>query len=307
MLTAGKSSAVTVISPILEMEANPGESQNGILKIYNETAEPLYLTPNIEAFAAGDETGTPVYLTGREKTDYLGWFKLSKDFLLLPSKQGLVVPFAVTVPLDAVPGGYYAVIFWQTAPQAAKENPAVGISSQVGTLVFLKVKGEVVESGNLAEFKTVSESKYLFSFPVNFLVRFANTGNVHLKPEGNITLKNWLGQTEILPVNADKKNVLPGSIRRFETLWGGSFAGNFWQKYFSALKNEIDHFTFGKYTATLNLTYGLVPQQTVTAQLDFWFIPVNLLITSVFGLVVLIILIKINSKIKKLKNKKANN
>ncbi len=289
--------ATTIFSPILEMEVEPGQKQSGLVKVYNETNQDLYLTASIESFVAGNESGQPIYIPLDQQKSFLSWFTLAQKEITLKPRQVALIPFTVLVPAEAVPGGYYAVIFWQTAPS---QKGQVGIASKVGTLAFLKVKGEVVEQGELLEFKTKPDRNYFFSLPVNFLIRFENLGNVHLKPTGEIKLTNWLGQTKILAVNNQQRNVLPHSIRQFEIIWGQS-SGNWFGRFLPTLEEEIKNFTLGKYQATLTLNYGLDKPQTITSQLDFWFIPYHLIIALGAVIFIFIILFRVNKKVKKIK------
>jgi len=294
--------ATTVVSPLLELEVEPGQTQPAVVKIYNETDQNLFLVPSVEKFKAGNETGQPVYLPPEKNDEFLNWFKLSQDSILLKPKQAAIVPFTVVVPPEAIPGGYYAVIFWENQPEPTQGKSAVNIKSKVGTLIFLKVKGELVEQGELLEFKTQSENNYFWHLPINFVVRFNNSGNIHLQPTGTIELKNWLGQKEILPVNKELRNILPQSIRRFEIIWGQAAGSQniIWQ-FWENLKAELNHFAFGRYTASLNLTYGSTNQQVITQELSFYLIPVSSIITLIIIIFVLIVLIRINFWVKRLK------
>ena len=302
LFSAQTALATTIFSPLLDFEIDPGQSQAGVVKLYNETEEDLYLTASVEPFRAGDETGQPIYLPAEEKHLFLQWFKIDQEAIILRPKQVAIVPFTVTVPAQAVPGGYFAVIFWETTAGPAGDNTGLSLSSKVGSLVFLKVKGEVTEAAEIAEFKTAAAANYFFKLPINFLVRLANQGNVHLRPTGTIELKNWLGQTEILEVNSAKRYVLPDSIRRFEVVWGQGSGANVWQNFWPNLKKELTGLAFGRYTATLNLTYGLDQPKTLTEQLSFWFIPGYSIIALIILVLVLFLLKKINSQVKKIKN-----
>ena len=292
--------AVTIFSPLIEMEIEPGQNQSGVVKIYNETQQDLFLNSSIESFAAGDEIGQPIYLPLDQKDSHLNWFKIAEDSIILKPGQVALVPFTISVPVKATPGGYYAVIFWQTEPGAISANNEVGVSSKVGTLVFLKVKGEVVEQGKILEFKTQAKQKYFFGLPINFLMRFENTGNIHLKPNGSIEIKGLFSKA-VLPVNSQKRNVLPGSIRRFEFIWGQDIAGNWIQKNLASLKQELKYFTIGSFSANLTLNYGIDNNQVIIESVDFWLIPYRLIIFVIIIIVILIIFFKINKKIKKIK------
>lgn len=295
--------ATTIFSPLVEMEVSPGQKQSGVVKVYNETSDNLYLTASVESFKAKDESGQPLYLSLEEKDSFLNWFSLSQKAIVLKPAQVILVPFTVSVPKEATPGGYYAVIFWQTSPPEAGEGAAVGIAGKVGTLVLLKVKGEILEQGEILEFTPQPPKNYFFKLPINFLIRFKNIGNIHLKPVGEIKLKNWFGQIQTLPVNNPPRNVLPASVRRFEVIWGQNLTGDWFQQFLPILQQELKYFTLGPYRAILTLNYGSEQEQTVSKEISFWFIPYHLIITVLLAIFVLIILRKINKKINQLKRR----
>lgn len=294
--------ATTIFSPLLELEANPGESLQGVVKVYNETKDNLLLVSSIEPFTAGDEAGRPVYLPAEAQDYYLDWFELSQEDILLKPGQVAIVPFTVTIPDQATPGGYYAVIFWGNVPEQAANKPAVGVNSKVGTLIFLKVKGLLTEQGTTEFF--IKENKNLFfRLPVHFVVRFINQGNIHLKPIGKIELTNWFGKKEIIEINPTKRNVLPDSARQFELIWGSSAAtGNILERSWNQAREEFNHLSFGKYKASLYLKYGIDNEQEFNQEIEFWVIPVHLFSFLIIIIIIFIVFLKINSKVKRLKN-----
>jgi len=288
--------ATTIFSPLIEMEAEPGESLNGVVKVFNETDDTLILSSSVEPFTANGEKGQPVYLPIEQKDKYLDWFEISQDDLLLKSKQVAIVPFSLEVPQSAVPGGYYAVIFWKDITKEINNPQAVSISSKVGTLIFLKVKGDLAEIGETEFF--IKENKNLFfQLPINFVFRFENLGNIHLKPTGQIEITNWFGQTEIIKVNPTNRNVLPETARQFDFIWGPTSNDNFLNK----VKFQAGNLIGGKYKAVLKINYGVQNQQEVIKEINFWVVPIHLLSFIFLSIIILVIFIKINSKIKKLK------
>ncbi|OGY53716.1 MAG: hypothetical protein A3A24_00910 [Candidatus Buchananbacteria bacterium RIFCSPLOWO2_01_FULL_46_12] len=299
----GSASATTIFSPLLELAVAAGSEQTGVVKVYNETDQPLFLTASVASFTTSGETGQADFFSADQTADYLDWFQIAQPELILQPKQVAIVPFTVTVPPSALPGGYYAAILWRSAAEPAVSQSAVGVNSQVGTLVFLKVTGSVIEQGEISDFYASPAKEYFFSFPISFITRFSNTGNIHLRPQGEIKLTGWLGQKKSLDFNAGQRNVLPSSVRRFDVLWGSGTQSTglvgFWQE----VKQELKNFTIGPYTATLTLSYGADNVKTVSQKLNFWFLPYRSL--AVFVLIVLLVFSwrLIDKKIKRMKNR----
>ncbi len=284
-------SATTISPPVIEFDARPGDTIVDVIKLFNETAEEVTLTGEVRTFKALNETGAPSFLPPEESTDLATWLKLDEATVTLPADERKDILFSINVPENAEPGGHFAGILWTPTGAPALEGSGVGITMKTGTLVLVRVAGDVNETGRLASF-TADRASYNY-LPVNFSVRFENLGNVHLKPAGVIEIKNLLGRkVAALPVNGDLSNVLPESIRKFDATWQKTevpLGASEWQR-------EMDNFAWGKYTATLILDYGIDGQQT-SASLAFWVFPwrVTLFYLAIAIIIILLIIIGIRS------------
>lgn len=299
--------ATTIISPVLELTADPGTIQPGVVKVYNETNNSLFLVSSVDEFTTGNEEGQPVYVPTEDRGDFLDWFSVGEETMVLVPGQAAVVPFTVDIPSNAVPGGYYATIFWENIPPQRGDDDNVAVRGKVGTLIFLRVNGEVVEQGEVITFSTRDNQTTFYELPVIFVTRIQNFGNVHLQPQGTVTLRNMLGKKKVFELGDGKANILPNSVRRFEVVWGQTaIQGNFFQKAWSQFIAEARNITIGRFSATLDVTFGIDNQQTVQKQISFWIIPYHLISGVIIIFILLIIATKINSKVSKLKKKVAS-
>lgn len=297
--------AITIFSPVVQLEADPGENVRGVVKIYNEEASDAALAASFESFEATGETGQPAFIPPQEKNSFLSWFTIDQDSVVLKPQQAIIVPFTVAVPSNATPGGYYAAIFWQTVNNNGGPNSRVGVDSKIGTLVFLTVKGDAKELGMLEDFQVLG-GDWQWQQPISFNIRFSNQGNIHLQPIGNIELAGWFGHKKIA-INDEQGYVLPGSVRNFELSYGGFQAvrENWWRQFWDGTISEIDNFAFGPITAKLTLHYGSHGQEA-TAMVNFWYVPLRLLSLLVGLMVFGIVMIFVNHRVKGLKKKMKN-
>lgn len=275
-------SALTISPPLMEFDARPGDSIVDVVKVSNETDEPLVLIGSVQNFKAMDETGTPEFTLATEPTDLASWIKFDeKEVTLAPGERKSIL-FTINVPGDAEPGGHFAGILWATGGAPAEGGSAVGLIAKTGTLVLVRIAGEIQETGRIIEFST-GKTSYSY-LPVDFNIRFENTGNVHLKPAGEVQIRNmWGGKVASLEVNKDLANALPNSIRKYDAAWQKSempSGASEWQK-------ERENFAWGKYTATVIMNYG-VGGQVVTAEKSFWVFP---WLVTLFYLVLLVIVV----------------
>lgn len=266
------------ISPALvEINGEKGQSYTVQLNVTNVTGSDLTFDSAVNDFAAKDETGTPSVSLETDKPSTASireWVGVVKSFSL-KARESKKITATVDIPTDAEPGGHYGVIrFSGRAPEV--EGTGVGLNASAGTLVLVRVAGAVDEKLNLITFQTSQNNKASGAFeygPITFDVRFENKGNVHVKPVGQIDVRDMFGnKVETLTVNSDKGNVLPLSIRKFQ-----STLNRTWM--------------FGRYTADLSVAYGTEGQALVQS-ISFWFIPYKVIIGGLIALFTLIFIFR---------------
>lgn len=280
----------------IEIEADPGEKINSKLTLINdeEVAKTFYFSA--ENFEAQEETGNPKFVSSSD--DLATWIEAPSQITLDP-KEKKIIPFAVNVPKDAGVGGHFAAIFWSTNPPQTTEGGQVAIGGKVGLLVFLKVRGDIIEKGEVVEFNPLTGKKLYTSLPVDFYYRFENSGNDRTKPAGELAIKNTFGKTvETIPANEKQGSVLPESVRKFFVSWGREDAvdvaaefekGTLYpeQSFFEAVKAQISPFALGRYTADINLQYGL-EKKNAQSRFVFYVIPWQLLLLILLVFIIVV-------------------
>lgn len=271
------------ISPtIFEDYVDPGQLLDLRIKVTNSSEIPKDLQVYLRDFKASDESGKPKLIApGSEPGNYLtSWLEFPEQTFSFAAGEEKVVSFFVKVPANAGPGGYYgAVYFGAPAPTVKVESEdkgaAIATAQQTGALLLLTVRGDMDERANVREFTTDREL-YSAPFDVKFLVRIEDMGNVHVKPIGEIAIKNLLGREAAkLDFNKKGNNVLPKQIRGFEETWSGNRA-------------------FGRYKAVLTLSYGTPASQggegkkTIYTEKTFWIIPWKIVVPLFLSIVFLI-------------------
>lgn len=273
--------ALEIAPPVLELKGDPGETLKTQVSLRDVSPIKLLVRNEINDFSAAGEDGSPKIMTDPGETSpysMKSWVSPLPEITLKPKEvQRLTVN--VTIPKDAAPGGYFAVIrFTAQAPELT--GTGVSLSASIGTLVLLRVNGTARESMNVEEFYASSAGNRgsLFeSAPIQFVVRMKNNGTVHEQPRGQITVKDMFGQTVGTPnVNLENRNVLPGSIRRFESPLDETVIGN--------------KILFGRYTADIIMAYGNGAK--VTSSIAFWVIPYKLIAIVIVSLIAVFFIIR---------------
>ena len=159
--------AVTVGPAKLELSVDPGEVVKGEFFLQNDEKVARKFVAVFEGFT--EEGVEKVFFS--DTSDLASWFKTRDDIVLGPG-EFQNVPFTLTVPKDAAPGGHFAVIWWGTASPESKQ---VSIVTRAGILVYLRVSGEVNESAELLKF-AAEGGFFQTKMPENFVISFKNSG-----------------------------------------------------------------------------------------------------------------------------------
>jgi len=233
---AQDSTTISIIPPKFELFANPGDIITETIRIRNDSETPQTYGVLVEDFSSSGEEGKVVLEEGQEDTVYSlrKWIELSSTNLLIQPGEETIFPFTISVPKSAEPGGHYASILFQIG--GADVNPDQTVTSvqhRVGSLVLLRVSGNVVEQASIESFQAPAYSR---QGPVDLSLRIKNEGTTHVRPSGTIIITNMFGKkVDEIPLNG--LNVFPGAIRKMDTTWD---------------KGTL----LGQYTATLVATYG---------------------------------------------------
>lgn len=264
------------ISPVrTELVIAPGETKTVTVTVKNVTSSDTTYKAIINDFIAGDnELGQPALILDDDK--FAPSHSLKTHIAPIPNisvnaGESKNVKVSVSMPKDAAGGGYFGAVRFLAI--SGKQGQNITLSASVGSLILVRVPGDIKEAMTLASFdvrksETATSGSAFFTTNKNLHVvaRFKNTGNVHEQPFGKVILRKGdkvLQTTEIN--NTDPKgNVLPDSIRRF-----------------SVKLDKVG--SWGKYTVEGNFGYGTTGQ-LVSGKTSFFVLPLALIIA---GLVLL--------------------
>ena len=234
------------VSPVRnDLEIKPGASQTIDIYVQNLSGSEIKLKAIVNDFVAGkDETGSPNIILDENKSAPVRSFKQYvtplQEFTVKPNEQH-DVKVTISIPANADAGGYFGAV--RFAPADADSGKTLSLSASVGSLVLVRVPGDLRETASIASLEVRKKNKagsfFTSSKDLNGVVRIQNTGNVQVQPFGKVLLKKSGKLLTSYEINntQPRGNVLPDSIRRFDF--------------------KLDKLgSFGKYTLEANLGYG---------------------------------------------------
>ncbi len=268
-----------MISPVLfDLELKPGDIVKQKVTVVNNSNSSVDIITEVADFTY-DNTGEMKFIEENEENTAVSsvkkWLSYTEKEFSIPGNKTKDVIFDINVPQNAEPGAHYGVIFFRSKPQNAG---AIGVSARVGSLVLVTLPGNATKTGTLSNFEVgmmkegtkLSPQSFFDSGPVSFSFQILNTGNVHFKPEGNITVTDMWGNKAAELVPADNRS-FPGVTRTY---------------------TQTANFTpWGTYEATLTLKDGDGNQLPVM-KIGFWGFNYKLVIQwTILIVVILFILI----------------
>ncbi|KKQ94646.1 MAG: hypothetical protein UT18_C0009G0057 [candidate division CPR2 bacterium GW2011_GWC2_39_10] len=278
----GGARGITIVPLNFELFANPGESITDKVRVTNTSDVEGSYQILIQDFAATGEEGN-VSLFEDDQTNHsfslAKWIQPEPKNFTLKAKEEKTIYFTINVPKDAEPGGHYASVLVNMGGDV-KPSGGASVASRIGSLILLRVSGNIREEANIESFTAPSYSE---KSPIEFDLRVKNTGNNHIRPKGTIVITNILGQ-KVTEVPLDGLNVLPNAIRKIPTTW------------------KPNQMLAGRYTATLVANYGSSNKQ-LTSTVSFIVFPKWLALVVGTGIILLAVVISNKKAVKKLLHK----
>lgn len=264
------------ISPVRsEFTIEKGKSQQLTINIENPTDANVIATPVINDFISSEnETGEPRLILDDSVAPPKNSFKRLVDALQpleLGPREKKDLNVTIRVPENANAGGYYGAV--RFVPSATTGTGNVGLTASVGTIVLIRVPGDLTERLDLVELTAGQDGKAKSFFTggnVSIITRIKNSGDIHLQPFGKVQIKNMFGSVvKEYEFNDDdpRANILPDSIRRFQDDIEKPSKG--W---------------LGRYTVIANLGISQGSGDLISSSTTFWYLPV-------WALIVLLILV----------------
>ena len=280
--------ALTISPAKMELSGAPGQVISGEIELFNEQAESKVFYSSYENFEPSGESGSPHFIGG--KTGLATWI-VTDESVSLNGGDRKKIPFTITIPKDAVPGGYFSGVFFGGQSPNNQKNGEVAIGGKLGTLVLLRVEGDIEEKAGLVSFFAEGGRRFFSNLPISFSYKLNNQGADRIVPIGDIVVTNTFGLKSVtLPANKNEGSILPSSARSYAIVWSADSALPEDAGFFATVGYQFKNFHIGWYTAHLDVKWGM-QNNSSSARYDFLFFPwqaslviVALLILALFVL-----------------------
>lgn len=209
---------------------NPGEEISGVIQITNASDDAVNVETKVEDFVPLAGTyNIQIVQRAPGISTVRDWVTLDapKSFALAKG-AAKDISYTIKTPPDAEPGGHFGVALFKATE--IKEGQQLKVGTQVGMLLLVTVPGSRLEKGAVLDF---SGPLFVKKSPIDFVIKFENTGTVHFEPKGTITIINMFGKG-VGSVAVGGQVVLPTGVR--DLVASVHFDGVLLGRYEAALK-----------------------------------------------------------------------
>lgn len=294
---------VTVSPVYFDLSSNPESSVSDKVRIRNNTNSPLPIRIEVKRLT-GDVNGD-LTLKNDNSDNSLSWIKFKDVTFVAKPLEWTDVPFTIDIPKEAAYGYYYAITFANdTNSPLGKTGAAITGAAAVPVLLNVRKEGAKAEA-KILNFSTKSQVyEYL---PVDFSVKVENSGNIHVRPHGNIFISDGGNKNlAILDVNPSAGSIIPNTNKAFEVSWSDGFLvkepvleggqkkldkdGNPVEKL-TINWDKLTSFRIGKYTANLLLVFDNGKRDvSLDATTTFWVVPYKAIIVIIIAAIVIFLI-----------------
>ncbi|RYF72753.1 MAG: hypothetical protein EOO39_11605 [Cytophagaceae bacterium] len=258
-VTSDESITLSPVSSKYKVDA--GETVSDKLTVVNDGKTAYDFIVYSRPYSVTNEAYEPNFTDTPKNADAYSWVRFAKTKFHLEAGATIEVPYTVTVPQQAAPGGHYGVLFAETQPI---ENQTGGNSvvrkKRVGSILYATVNGQYITSG---EVTSTNIPFWQLQPPLHAESSVKNTGNSDFTNDIVYTVKDVFGNVKYK--DTKQYTVLPQTTRVFSLDWQES-------SWFGFYKVELEQTVLDKKTA--DSSYVLVLPR---------YIPILLLVLILVG------------------------
>lgn len=188
-----QSLSLSIAPPVVEIMIKPGKTITQTIKIANG-GESTIITPLLKEYTLNGLQDNPNFTRDTWIEILNRDLAFDKSFFLKTGEERQVV-LKISPPKDSAEKDYFRVLLFTTKPVIPFDYSQSSISQSIGSLILINVTSSGMKN-KAAEISAFQIPKIADSFsPLETRILLKNTGDTYFRPQGFITLKGLIGQT----------------------------------------------------------------------------------------------------------------
>jgi len=192
----------TVSPQVVDVVLVPEDEYAGEFIISNNGPNSVLINVTLEEFCVSETPAT------KAKGPYKGWINVSPLQISVPPYGSGRCGFKIKLPREAK-GEYRVYAFFQNITQAVS-GEQIKFSTRLGNIICVVAKNTEIVRGGIKKIQLAG------SKPGRWWVTVYNEGNVHIRPKGEVVVKNRItGREFSIPFNLKGVSVLPSEEEEY--------------------------------------------------------------------------------------------
>lgn len=199
-------------------DLDAGASTRDYLTVLNDGTNGYDLILYARPYGVNDPTYDPDFSSTKSNADAYKWVQFDQASYYVEAGQSIKIPYTITVPEGAAPGGHYGVLFAETQEKPPSEGgAAIARNKRVGALLYANVKGDYIVGGETTKLEIAGLQSVP---PMVAKTNTKNTGNSDFINTVGMKVSDVFGN---LKYSAQQEYVvLPGTSRDITAQWANS-------------------------------------------------------------------------------------
>ncbi len=193
------------------LQGKPRQKLSGTFHVENPGPTPVEVRVEPEDWSGG--------ITGSR--GQVSWLSVHPETLIVKPGKRAKVQYTIRIPAQASGELRSQVFFTANAPASESET---SIHSRLGTIVYVGIQGTEridAEIGEVSVIYSASTPDIAQPDRLEAVIRVRNRGNVHLIPEGEVSIRNEEGQVVASVTLPPGWGLLPGEEEEYHAIGHG--------------------------------------------------------------------------------------
>ncbi|MGI9665800.1 MAG: hypothetical protein ACR2N2_01695 [Acidimicrobiia bacterium] len=198
---------------------HPGESIVDWVSIANDSDVPLQFTLYAADAHNLDADGAfTLRLIDDEMNDVGTWIQIDEPEVLVEPGTRVIVPFRLSVPLNATPGDHSGgIVALSQDLRASEGNASIAVQSAIGARIYASVAGDTKAELSVTGLDVLRSGDVDGAYDITYTV--TNTGNLRMSPQTSIAITGLFGRKLADMPSANLRDLLPGESTTITEVW----------------------------------------------------------------------------------------
>lgn len=212
-VSAQQETQLVVAPAIIDAPAVVGKSTERTIQIGNKNKFALPITIEVQSAVID---GEPLDRRTNDRYDVSDWVSFEEETYVFEAGETRQIPFTITAPFTALPGGHYAQISIRGLALESSSGQQGIVFPEIGVPLLVTVPGEIVEDVRVQDV-SIFPRFATPGRPIELVVPVENVGTVHNLVRAKVIIEQ--DEKIVSEIDLSPSVVLPETRKEFKGVW----------------------------------------------------------------------------------------